>query len=325
MYGKISLMAVAVAALALPGLAQTNSLNGTWKLNPSKSSFGQFPPPKEETDIITVNGSDFKQQVTSVGQNGTQSYTRACTVDGKEVTLAPDDPRGHLGAITLSKIQCAWQANSLVFTETANLRGSDLTDRLTFSVSDDGKTMTIDSHITSATMNGDRKLVYDAADSASAAGAAAMTATPGAAAMIHTGGGDAPNLSGTWKLDIPKSNFGQMPPPASQTDTIEHNEPSIKIVEDQKGGMMGDLNMTTTLSSDGKPTTSAGMGGSPVTSTTHWEGSTLVVNSTTSFQGSDVKIKDSYTVSPDGKTLTEVTHVETSMGNFDSTSVFDKQ
>ena len=191
MFRRIGVLAIAVAALALPSLAQTNSLNGTWKLNASKSNFGQFPPPKEETDVITVSGSDFKQQVTSVGQNGTQAYTRVCTIDGKEVTLAPDDPRGHLGAITLSKIQCAWQSSSLVFTETANLRGSDLTDRLTFSASGDGKTMTIDSHITSATMNGDRKLVYDAADPAAAAGG--MSATPGAAAMIHTGGGDAPN------------------------------------------------------------------------------------------------------------------------------------
>jgi hypothetical protein len=324
MYRKIVLLAVAIAALALPGLGQTNKLNGTWKLNTSKSNFGQFPGPSEETDVIAISGSDFKQQVTSVGANGTQSYTRACTIDGKEVTLTPDDPRAHLGAITLSKIQCNWQGNSLVFNETANLRGSDLTDRLTFSVSEDGKTMTIDSHIASATMNGDRKLVYDSAGAATAVGGA-MTPTPGAAAMIHTGGGDAPNLSGTWKLDVSKSNFGQMPPPASQTDTIEHNEPSIKIVEDQKGGMMGDMNLTTTLSSDGKETTSTGMGGTPVTSITHWEGSTLVINSTTSFQGSDVKIKDSYTLSPDGKTLTEVTHVETGMGNFDSTSVFEKQ
>jgi len=324
MYRKISVIAVAVAALALPGLAQTNSLNGTWKLNPSKSDFGQFPPPKEETSVITVSGSDFKQQVMSVGQNGTQSYTRGCTIDGREVTLAPDDPRAHIGAVTLSKIQCARQGNSLVITETANLRGTDLTDRLTFSASDDGKTMTMDSHITSATINGDRKLVYDAADPASAAGVG-MAATPGAAAMIHTGGGATPNLSGTWKLDVSKSNFGQIPPPASQTDTIEHNEPSIKIVEDQKGGMMGDMNLTVTLSSDGKETTYPGMGGSPVTSTAHWEGSTLVVISTASFQGSDVKIKDSYTLSPDGKTLTEMAHVETGMGNFDSTSVYDKQ
>jgi len=323
MFRRIGVLAIAVAALALPSLAQTNSLNGTWKLNTSKSNFGQFPPPKEETDVITVSGSDFKQQVTSIGQNGTQTYTRACTIDGKEVTLAPDDPRGHLGAITLSKIQCAWQGSSLVFTETANLRGTDLTDRLTFSVSGDGKTMTLDSHITSATMNGDRKLVYDAADPSAAAGG--MSATPGAAAMIHTGGGDAPNLSGTWKLDIPKSNFGQFPPPASQTDTIEHNEPSLTIVEDQKGGMMGDMNLTTTLKSDGTETTSTGMGGSPVKSTAHWEGSTLVVNSAGSFQGNDFKLKQSYTLSPDGKTLTEVRTFESGMGSFDTTYVYDKQ
>jgi hypothetical protein len=324
MHGKIVVAALAVAAFALPGLAQTSGLNGTWKLNASKSNFGQFPAGGDETDVITVSGNDFKQQVTTTGQNGTQTYTRSCTADGKEVTLTPDDPRGHLGRITLSKFQCAWDGNALVFTETANMRGADLTDRLTFTPSADGKTMTLDSHITSATMNGDRKLVYDAAD-ASAATPAGMAPTAGAAAMIHTGGGDSPNLSGTWTLNISKSNFGQIPPPASQTDTIEDNEPSVKIAEDQKGGMMGDMDLTTTISTDGKETTSAGMGGSPVKSTAHWDGSTLVVNSKASFQGADVTIKDSYSLSADGKTLTEVTHVESSMGNFDSTSVYDKK
>lgn len=324
MHRKIFLAAIAVAAFALPSLAQDSKLNGTWKLNASKSDFGQFPAGGDETDVITVSGNDFKQQVTASGQNGTQTYTRSCTADGKEVALSPDDPRGHLGRITLSKIQCAWDGNSLVFTETASLRGSDLTDRLTFIPSADGKTMTMTSHITSATMNGDRKLVYDAADTA-ASSPSGMAATPGAAAMIHTGTGDSPNLSGTWKLNISKSNFGQIPPPASQTDTIEDNEPSVKIAEDQKGGMMGDMNLTTNISTDGKETTSAGMGGAEVKSTAHWDGPTLVVNSKTSFQGSDITIKDSYSVSPDGKTLTEVTHVESGMGNFDSTSVYDKQ
>jgi hypothetical protein len=43
------------------------------------------------------------------------------------------------------------------------------------------------------------------------------------------------------------------------------------------------------------------------------------------FQGSPVTIKDTYTLSADGKTLTEVTHAESSMGNFDTTSVYDKE
>jgi hypothetical protein len=325
MHRKILAISFAVAVAALPSFAQSSSLNGTWKLNNAKSSFGQFPPPASETDTIGVSGTDFKQQVTSAGAQGSQTYTRSCTVDGKEVTLSPDDPRGHLGAITLSKIQCAWQGTSVVFTETANLRGTELTDRLTFSASDDGKTMTMDSHITSATINGDRKLVYDKQDGSAAMNdPGAMAATPGAASMIHTGGSQ-PNLTGTWKLDIPKSNFGQIPPPTSQTDTIDDSEPAVKIVEDQKGGMMGDMNLTSTLSTDGKETTSPGMGGAPTTSTAHWDGVALVVDSKLSFQGTDVKVKDTYTLSSDGKTLTEVTHVESGMGNFDSTSVYDKQ
>lgn len=327
MHSKILAAAFAVAAFAVPSLAQSSGLNGTWTLNVSKSSFGQFPPPTSETDTITVTGNEFKQQYTSVTARGTQNGMRSCTVDGKEVELTPDDTRVQLGAIKLSKMQCSWEGKAVVFLETANFNGGVLTDKLTFSPSDDGKTMTMTSHITSATMNADRTLVYDAAGASAAASPAGMAPTPGMAAMIHTGSGDPPkpSLSGTWVLNVSKSNFGQIPPPASQTDTIEDNEPSVKIAEDQKGGMMGDMNLTTTISTDGTETTSKGMGDAEVKSTAHWDGATLVVNSKTSFQGSDITIKDSYSVSADGKTLTEVTHVESGMGNFDSTSVYDKK
>lgn len=325
MHRRIFFTLCAAMLFALPNLAQTTNLNGTWKLDNAKSNFGQFPPPSSETDVINVEGPNFKQQVTGTNQQGSQTYTRACMIDGQEKTLSPDDPNAHIGRITLSKIKCEWQGASLVVTETANLQGSELTDRLTFSASDDRKTMTMDSHITSATINGDRKLVYDAADASAAASPSGVSPTAGAAAMIHTGGSETPSLTGTWKLNVAKSNFGQGPAPASQIDTIEDNEPTVKIVADQKGGFMGDTNITTTFSTDGKPTTSTGMAGAQVTSTAHWEGGALVTNSKTSFQGSDITIKDTFTPSADGKTFTEATHVETSMGNFDTTSVFDKQ
>ncbi|HEY6443359.1 MAG TPA: hypothetical protein VIY66_08480 [Candidatus Acidoferrales bacterium] len=323
MHRKIFLTLCAAALFALPSFAQTTNLNGTWKLDNAKSSFGQFPPPASETDVINIDGSNFKQQVTSASQQGSQTYTRACTIDGQEKTLSPDDPNAHIGRVTLSKIKCEWQGSSLVVTETANLQGSDLTDRLTFSASDDRKTMTMDSHITSATINGDRKLVYDAAESSEGTAAPSNNTPP--AGMTASTSGSHPSLSGVWKLNAAKSDFGQGQAPASQVDTIEDNEPSVKINEDQKGGFMGDMNITTTLSTDGTPTTSTGMGGAKVTSTAHWEGGALVANSKTSFQGNDVTIKDTYTPSGDGKTLTEVAHIESGMGNFDTTSVFDKQ
>ncbi len=325
MHRRFLVSLFAVGVFALPSLAQSSNLNGTWKLNTSKSTFGQFPPPTSETDTLTVAGSEFKQEYTSVTARGEQKGLRSCTVDGKEVNLTPDDTRVQLGAIKLSKMQCSWEGKAVVFLETASLNGSALTDKLTFSPSDDGKTMTMDSHITAAQPFPDRKFVYEKQDSSAATSdSGAVAPTPGAAAMIHAGSSQ-PNFAGTWKLNLTKSNFGQIPPPTSQTDTIEDNEPSVKIAEDQKGGMMGDMNLTTTISTDGKETTSSGMGGAPVTSIAHWDGVSLVIDSKTSFQGSDVKIKDTYTLSGDGRTLTEVTHVESGMGNFDSTSVYDKQ
>ncbi len=322
---KFLVILFGAAALAMPALAQNGaSMNGTWTLDNAKSSFGQFPPPQSETDTIQINGSDFEQHVTSVSARGTQNYTRACTLDGKEVTFAPDDPKAQLmPGLKLSKIQCGWDGDSVVVTETVPMQGSELTDKLTFSA--DGSTLTMTSHISSATMNGDRKLVYDKGGSAAAEPAppAGMAATPGAAAMIHTGGSQ-PNLSGTWKLDTAKSSFGQMPPPASQVDTITDDGSSIKVAVDQKGGAMGDTAYTESLTTDGKSATWPGMGGTQVTGTAQWNGNALVVDAKTSFQGSDVKIKDTYTLSADGSTLTDVTHIESGMGNFDTTSVFTK-
>jgi hypothetical protein len=322
---KFLVILFGAATLAMPALAQQGaSFNGNWTLDNAKSSFGQFPPPQSETDTIQINGSDFQQHVSSVSARGTQTYTRACTLDGKEVTFAPDDPKAQLmPGLKLSKIQCGWDGNSVFVLETVPFQGAILTDKMTFSV--DGSTLTMTGHIASATMNGDRTYVYDKGGSASADAAPAnggMAATPGAAAMIHTGA--QPNLSGTWKLDPAQSKFGQMPPPASQVDTIQQDGSSIKIAIDQKGGMMGDTAYTESLTTDGASATWGGLGGTQVTGTAQWTGGSLVVDSKTSFQGSDVKIKDTFTLT-DPNTLSEVTHIESGMGNFDTTSVFTKQ
>jgi hypothetical protein len=322
---KFLVILFGAATLAMPALAQQGaSFNGNWTLDNAKSSFGQFPPPQSETDTIQINGSDFQQHVSSVSTRGTQTYTRACTLDGKEVTFAPDDPKAQLmPGLKLSKIQCGWDGNSVFVLETVPFQGAVLTDKMTFSV--DGSTLTMTGHIASSTMNGDRTYVYDKGGSASASAAPAnggMAGTPGAAAMIHTGG--QPNLSGTWKLDPAQSKFGQIPPPASQVDTIQQDGSAIKIAIDQKGGMMGDTAYTESLTSDGASATWPGLGGAQVTGTAQWTGGSLVVDSKTSFQGSDVKIKDTFTLT-DPSTLTEVTHIESGMGNFDTTSVFTKQ
>jgi len=327
MHRKFLVVLFGAAMVAMPALAQQGAnFNGSWTLDVAKSNFGQFPPPQSETDMVQISGTDFQQKVTSVSARGTQNYTRACALDGKEVTFAPDDPKAELmPGLKLSKLQCGWDGNSVFVLETVPFQGAVLTDKMTFSVAPDGSTLTMTGHIASPNMNGDRTYVFDKGGSAAAATAPAnggMAATPGASAMIHTGG--QPNLSGTWKLDPAQSKFGQMPPPASQVDTITDDGSTVKIAIDQKGGMMGDTAYTESLTTDGKSATWPGMGGSQVTGTAAWSGGALVIDAKTSFQGSDVKIKDTYTVSADGSTLTDVTHVESGMGNFDMTAVFTK-
>jgi len=38
-----------------------------------------------------------------------------------------------------------------------------------------------------------------------------------------------PNFSGKWGLDTNRSDFGQFPVPDTQTNVIEHKEPSIRL------------------------------------------------------------------------------------------------
>ena len=41
--------------------------------------------------------------------------------------------------------------------------------------------------------------------------------------------GDVPNLSGEWKMNPAKSDFGAMPAPEVLTRVIKHSDPSLQI------------------------------------------------------------------------------------------------
>ena len=60
-----------------------------------------------------------------------------------------------------------------------------------------------------------------------------------------------PDYSGTWKLNVAKSDFGPLPGPDSRTDVITHKEPSISnsvTAETAQGKQQYTVNYTT----DGK-------------------------------------------------------------------------
>ena len=56
-----------------------------------------------------------------------------------------------------------------------------------------------------------------------------------------------------------------------------------------------------------------------------WQGATLVVDQQMNYQGSEGTIHSLFTLSPDGKTLTRLTHFSLNLGDFDTKTIFDKQ
>jgi len=132
-----------------------------------------------------------------------------------------------------------------------------------------------------------------------------------------------PNFSGEWKMNSAKSDFGQWPPPSSIVQKITHEEPSIKVVSTWSGDQ-GDMTLDLAYTTDGKECkNSSPMGES--TSTLKWDGDALVIETKADFQGNEATITSRWTLSEDGKTMTDKAHFGKSMGEGDMTIVYDKQ
>jgi hypothetical protein len=134
---------------------------------------------------------------------------------------------------------------------------------------------------------------------------------------------DKPDFSGSWKMDADKSTFGPMPPPTSMTAKVTHKDPDLAI-EITQSGAQGDNTTTMKYSTDGKETTNSMMG-NDVKSTAAWEGKVLVVKSNLDAGGAQVKLTSKYSLSDDGKTLTQALSISAPQGDFDLTYVLVKQ
>jgi hypothetical protein len=137
-----------------------------------------------------------------------------------------------------------------------------------------------------------------------------------------------PNFAGTWKLNLTKSDLGQMAP-TSETDTITQTADTMTVatVSDRE---MGKMSFTVPVKLDGTDTPvpadafPADSMFRLLSSKAEWAGSSLVITQTTSFQDTKGTLKSTFTLSDDGKTLTKTTHIKFDQGEFDSKSVYDK-
>jgi hypothetical protein len=136
-----------------------------------------------------------------------------------------------------------------------------------------------------------------------------------------------PDFSGEWKLNIDKSNFGPLPPPESETRTIEHVDPSFSIKQVRVGGGMGDFTTEMKYTTDGKESVNkieTPNGALEIKTTMNWEGKALIVKSKFNIQGMDMTSEGHWELSEDGKTLTMNDKLSTPQGDFEMSQVFDK-
>lgn len=134
----------------------------------------------------------------------------------------------------------------------------------------------------------------------------------------------------TWKLDLGKSDFGEIPAPASQTDAIASKGEELKIVS-MSEGQNGTHPYTHVLKVDGTETPSPIDDSAPsvsfrvVSANAEWEAAALVLTELIRVQDSPGTLRSIYTLSPDGKVLTKSMQITTQMGEFAARAVFDRQ
>ena len=134
----------------------------------------------------------------------------------------------------------------------------------------------------------------------------------------------APNLTGDWKLNLAKSQYGPVPAPVEVTRKIKLEGVSLAMSTYQKTSQRegtSELKYTT----DGKVCVNKMTNGDSK-GTAHWEGDTLIIQSSQQNGAAEIRSREAWTLSSDGKTLTILTHLSIpQQGEIDVRQVFEKQ
>jgi len=126
-----------------------------------------------------------------------------------------------------------------------------------------------------------------------------------------------PDLTGTWKLNVDKSDLGGAPI-SELVVTVEHKDPSFKFTAKGVAGGQ-DFEETESFTTDGKPNEDS-RGGSVKC---HWDGAALVIEGTApDGSGGD---SSRLVLSADGKTLTRDAVQKSDEGEQKRHEIYEKQ
>jgi hypothetical protein len=142
------------AALLVAGQAQAKpNFSGEWKLNTSRSDFGPMPAPATRTDKITHADPSLKVTTTQSGPSGEATFDLKYTTDGGEST---NEFRGNPMKSTTS-----WDGDTLLINTKGSFAGNEIKLADKWSLSGDGKVLTINRRITSPQGELDQTIVLE--------------------------------------------------------------------------------------------------------------------------------------------------------------------
>ena len=136
--------------LTLP-LAAAPNLSGNWVLNVAKSQYGQFPAPEIMTRQIQYNDPELSMSTFQKGAQGEVTTDLKYSTDGKPVVNGANQGSAH------------WEGDKLVIESSREYQGTKLTQHEEWTLSADGKTLTIATHVKLPNGEFDVKQVFEKA------------------------------------------------------------------------------------------------------------------------------------------------------------------
>ena len=152
---KLWLLAIAATlTFGAAFAADKPNFTGSWKLNSAKSDFGPMPQGPEKFERkVDHKDPDMKVNTVQSMQGNERTSDVAYAIDGKEhdVTMGP----------TTAKVTATWKDSVLEVVAKREIQGNAITSTEKWSLSPDGKVLTVDSNISAPQGEFAMKFVMD--------------------------------------------------------------------------------------------------------------------------------------------------------------------
>jgi len=138
---RTSLSALLLVLVVASAWAQGTKPNfsGTWQLDAAKSEFGPMPPPSSMLTVIDHKDPKVVIKTSQKSEQGDVVNERTITTDGKPNTNKLKSPMGDQDVTSTTN----WSGNQLVTEFKMEINGTGLEFRDTYTLSDDGKILTV--------------------------------------------------------------------------------------------------------------------------------------------------------------------------------------